>query len=162
MDLSNYHSISNLRFFLKFFMWTVQCSCSVASLFRITMFCCLWNVKVYSVLWAVFIWCFVGKRLQETICLSITLTLMAFNFYHLVVNFKPENFHIVIFSACKSIQIIVIVHITTTTQVCSGSVVVTAFDFDSGCPGSNPECGLIYYKAPDHCTGLIQAFIHPG
>ena len=81
---------------------------------------------------------------------------MAFNFYHLVVNFKPENFHIVIFSACKSIQIIVIVHITTTTQVCSGSVVVTAFDFDSGCPGSNPECGLIYYKALITAQGLPE------
>ena len=27
----------------------------------------------------------------------------------------------------------------------SGSVVVTAYDFESGRPGSNPECGLIYY-----------------
>ena len=31
--------------------------------------------------------------------------------------------------------------------VCSGSVVVTAYDFESGRPGSNPEWGLIYYKA---------------
>ena len=29
--------------------------------------------------------------------------------------------------------------------VCSGSVVVTAYDFESGRPGSNPEWGLIYY-----------------
>ena len=28
--------------------------------------------------------------------------------------------------------------------VCSGSVVVTAFDFESGRPGSNPEWGPIY------------------
>ena len=27
----------------------------------------------------------------------------------------------------------------------SGSVVVTAYDFESGRPGSNPEWGLIYY-----------------
>ena len=31
--------------------------------------------------------------------------------------------------------------------MCSGSVVVTAYDFESGRPGSNPEWGLIYYKA---------------
>ena len=30
---------------------------------------------------------------------------------------------------------------------CSGSVVVTAYDSESGRPGSNPEWGLIYYKA---------------
>ena len=29
--------------------------------------------------------------------------------------------------------------------VCSGSVVVTAYDFESGRLGSNPEWGLIYY-----------------
>ena len=29
--------------------------------------------------------------------------------------------------------------------VCSGSVVVTAYDFESGRPGSSPEWGLIYY-----------------
>ena len=27
------------------------------------------------------------------------------------------------------------------TYVCSGSVVVTAYDSESGCPGSNPEWG---------------------
>ena len=31
--------------------------------------------------------------------------------------------------------------------VCSGSVVVTSYDFESGRPGSNPEWGPIYYKA---------------
>ena len=31
--------------------------------------------------------------------------------------------------------------------VCSGSVVVTAYDFEFGRPGSNPEWGLICYKA---------------
>ena len=31
--------------------------------------------------------------------------------------------------------------------MCSGSVVVTAYDFESDRPGSNPEWGLIYYKA---------------
>ena len=29
----------------------------------------------------------------------------------------------------------------------SGSVVVTAYDSESGRPGSKPEWGLIYYKA---------------
>ena len=29
------------------------------------------------------------------------------------------------------------------TTVCSGSVVVTAYDFESGRPGSNPECGPV-------------------
>ena len=31
--------------------------------------------------------------------------------------------------------------------VCSGSVVVTAYDFEFGRPGSNPEWGPIYHKA---------------
>ena len=30
---------------------------------------------------------------------------------------------------------------------CSGSVVVTAYDFESGCPCSNLEWGSIYYEA---------------
>ena len=34
---------------------------------------------------------------------------------------------------------------TVTITVCSGSVVVIAYDFESGCTGSNPEWGLIYY-----------------
>ena len=32
-------------------------------------------------------------------------------------------------------------------SVCSGSIVVTAYDVESGRPGSNPEWGLIYYTA---------------
>ena len=31
--------------------------------------------------------------------------------------------------------------------MCSGSVVVTAYNFESAHPGSNPEWGSIYYKA---------------
>ena len=31
--------------------------------------------------------------------------------------------------------------------MCSGSVVVTAYDSESGNPGSNPEWGLIYFEA---------------
>ena len=31
--------------------------------------------------------------------------------------------------------------------LCSGSVVVTAYDSESRHPGSNPEWGIIYYKA---------------
>ena len=30
-------------------------------------------------------------------------------------------------------------------SVCSGSVVVTAYDFEFARPGSSPEWGLIYY-----------------
>ena len=42
------------------------------------------------------------------------------------------------------------------TPVCSGSVVVTADDFESGRPGSNPEWGLIYYKASITAQGLPE------
>ena len=42
-------------------------------------------------------------------------------------------------------------------SVCSGSVVVTAYDSESGRPGSNPEWGLIYYKASIYVTGLRGA-----
>ena len=40
--------------------------------------------------------------------------------------------------------------------MCSGSVVVIAYDFESGCPGSNPEWGLIYYKASITAQGLLE------
>ena len=44
----------------------------------------------------------------------------------------------------------------TVYSVCSGSVVVTAYDFESGCPGSNPEWGLIYYEASITAQGLPE------
>ena len=40
--------------------------------------------------------------------------------------------------------------------MCSGSVVVTAYDFKSGRSGSNPEWGLIYYKALITAQGLPE------
>ena len=40
--------------------------------------------------------------------------------------------------------------------VCSGSVVVTAYDSESGRPGSNPEWGLIYYEAPITAQGVPE------
>ena len=43
--------------------------------------------------------------------------------------------------------------------MCSGSVVITAYDFESGRPGSNPECqcvGLIYFKASITAQGLSE------
>ena len=40
--------------------------------------------------------------------------------------------------------------------MCSGSVVVTAYDFESDCPGSSPEWGLIYYKASISAQGLPE------
>ena len=39
-------------------------------------------------------------------------------------------------------------------QQCSGSVVVTAYDFESGNPGSNPEWGPICYEASITAQGL--------
>ena len=40
--------------------------------------------------------------------------------------------------------------------VCSGSVVVTAYDSESGRPGSNPEWGLIYYEASITAQGISE------
>ena len=41
--------------------------------------------------------------------------------------------------------------------VCSGSVVVTAYDSESGRPGSNPEWGIyIYYEASITAQGLPE------
>ena len=40
--------------------------------------------------------------------------------------------------------------------VYSGSVVVTAYDFESDRPGSNPEWGIIYYKASITAQGLPE------
>ena len=40
--------------------------------------------------------------------------------------------------------------------MCSGSVVVTAYDSESGSQGSNPEWGLIYYKASITSQGLPE------
>ena len=39
---------------------------------------------------------------------------------------------------------------------CSGSVVVTAHDYESGHPGSNPEWGPIYYEASITALGLSE------
>ena len=40
--------------------------------------------------------------------------------------------------------------------VCSSSIVVTAYDFESGRPGSSPDLGLIYYKALLTAQGLPE------
>ena len=40
--------------------------------------------------------------------------------------------------------------------MCSGSVVVTAYDSESGRPGSNPEWGAIYYEASITAQGLPE------
>ena len=40
--------------------------------------------------------------------------------------------------------------------MCSVSVVVTAYDFESGNPGSNPEWGPIYYEASITAQGLPE------
>ena len=44
--------------------------------------------------------------------------------------------------------------------MCSGSVVVTAYDYESGRPGSDPEWGLIYYQAA--ITALTYRSLHPS
>ena len=46
------------------------------------------------------------------------------------------------------------------TLMCNGSVVVTAYDFESGRPGSNPEWGLIYYEAS--ITAQAYPNLHPS
>ena len=43
--------------------------------------------------------------------------------------------------SCMSCDAVRVMH------VCSGSVVVTAYDFESTRPGSNPEWGPTYYEA---------------
>ena len=40
--------------------------------------------------------------------------------------------------------------------VCSGSIVVTAYDFESGRPGSNPEWEPKYYEASITAHGLPE------
>ena len=40
--------------------------------------------------------------------------------------------------------------------MCSGTVVVTAYDSESGRPGSGPEWGLIYYEASITAQGLPE------
>ena len=41
-------------------------------------------------------------------------------------------------------------------NVCSSSVVVTAYDFESGRLGSNPEWGQMYYKVSITAQGLPE------
>ena len=41
-------------------------------------------------------------------------------------------------------------------KLCSGSVVVTDYDFESDHPGSNPEWGPIYYEASITAQGLPE------
>ena len=41
-------------------------------------------------------------------------------------------------------------------SVCSGCVVVSAYDFESGRPGSNPEWELIYFEASITVQGLPE------
>ena len=41
-------------------------------------------------------------------------------------------------------------------NVCSGSVMVTAYDFESGRPGLSPEWGPIYYKVLITAQGLPE------
>ena len=43
------------------------------------------------------------------------------------------------------VVVVVFVVVVVIVIVCSGSLVVTAYDFESGRPGSSPEWGLIYY-----------------
>ena len=60
-----------------------------------------------------------------------------------------EHFHYII-------NFIITVHRRQQLSMCSGSVVVTAYDFESAFPGSNPEWGPIYYKASITTQGLPE------
>ena len=40
--------------------------------------------------------------------------------------------------------------------MCSGGVVVTAYDFESARPGSNPDWGPLYYEASITAQGLLE------
>ena len=53
---------------------------------------------------------------------------------------------------CKQIDL----HVIYSPKLCSGSVVVTAYDSESGRPGSNPEWGLIYHEASITAQGLLE------
>ena len=47
-------------------------------------------------------------------------------------------------------------YVCSGSVVCSGSAVVTAYDSESGRPGSNPECGIIYHEASITAQGLLE------
>ena len=47
-------------------------------------------------------------------------------------------------------------------NVCSGSVVVTAYDSESGRPGSNPEWGLIHHIKRLRSLHRAYPSLHPS
>ena len=61
-----------------------------------------------------------------------------------------------IFSSSNHVFIVIITFTFCYQHLCSGSVVVTAYDSESGRPGSNPEWRLIYYEAPITAQGLPE------
>ena len=46
-----------------------------------------------------------GKRIQEIICVSASIVLLLFNFYHLYINFQMKNWYIVLTFARECFQI---------------------------------------------------------
>ena len=70
--------------------------------------------------------------------------------------FSPKRIQMCTFFSGKSLLLLRVC--IALFEVCSGSVVVTAFDFESDRPGSNPEWGLIaiYYKASITAQGLPE------
>ena len=52
--------------------------------------------------------------------------------------------------------IVIVSAVPTFSATCSGSVMVTAYDFESGLLGSNPEWGLICYKVSITARGLPE------
>ena len=46
--------------------------------------------------------------------------------------------------------------------MCSGSVVVTAYDSESGCPGSNPEWGQYNYTMTLRSLHRAYPSLHPS
>ena len=62
----------------------------------------------------------------------------------------------VLYCTCDSFFELTLARYKLLLLLCSGSVVVTAYDSESGRPGSNPEWGLIYYKASITAQGLPE------
>ena len=59
----------------------------------------------------------------------------------------------------RILKLLCIGHIWLCITVCSGRVVVTAYDFESGRTGSNTEWGPIYYKASITAQGFKRAMV---
>ena len=53
-----------------------------------------------------FLFYFLGKRLQEIVCFTVTVILMCFNFVELFLHFRSENSVMIFGAACKYIKLL--------------------------------------------------------